>query len=145
MMERQPGNREQLLSISGVGASKLEKYGDAFLEVISNHLNSEKQSPTDTISESLLLFRSGMDTTTIASQRKLKPTTIYSHLADCIEQGELKLNDVVELSEQEINIIHEALLNVDTDNRKLKPVFDALDGMYDYHILRCVQAAVQPA
>lgn len=145
MMERQPGNREQLLSISGVGASKLEKYGDAFLEVISNHLNSEKQSPTDTISESLLLFRSGMDITTIASQRKLKPTTIYSHLADCIEQGELKLNDVVELSEQEINIIHEALLNVDTDNRKLKPVFDALDGMYDYHILRCVQAAVQPA
>ena len=145
MMERQPGNHEQLLLINGVGESKLKKYGDIFLKVINDHKKKEQQDATDTVGESLSLFRSGMDINTIASQRNLKPSTIYSHLADCIEQGELELGDVIELKQQEINIIHEALLNTDTDSRKLKPVFDALDGIYDYDILRCVQAAVLPS
>jgi len=145
MMERQPGNHEQLLLINGVGESKLKKYGDIFLKVINDHKKKEQQNATDTVGESLSLFRSGIDINTIASQRNLKPSTIYSHLADCIEQGELKLGDVIELKQKEINVIHEALLNTDTDSRKLKPVFDALDGIYDYDILRCVQAAVLPS
>ena len=145
MMERQPGNHEQLLLINGVGESKLKKYGDVFLKVINDHKKKEQQDATDTVGESLSLFRSGMDINTIASQRNLKPSTIYSHLADCIEQGELELGDVIELKQQEINVIHEALLNTDTDSRKLKPVFDALDGIYNYDILRCVQAAVLPS
>ena len=145
MMERQPGNHEQLLLINGVGESKLKKYGDIFLKVINDHKKKEQQDATDTVGESLSLFRSGMDINTIASQRNLKPSTIYSHLADCIEHGELELGDVIILKQQEINIIHEALLNTDTDSRKLKPVFDALDGIYNYDILRCVQAAVLPS
>ena len=144
MMERQPVNDEQFLQLSGVGESKLEKYAAAFLKVISEHINTEKQDVTDTVSESLLLFRSGLNVDTIASQRNIKTTTVYSHLASCIEQGELKLNEVIDLNEQEINIIHETLLSVDDGSRKLKPVYDALDGMFDYHTLRCVQAAVIP-
>ena len=38
MMERQPTNESALLGISGVGESKLEKFGDAFLDVIRAHL-----------------------------------------------------------------------------------------------------------
>ena len=37
MLEQQPTNKSALLSISGVGESKLEKFGDAFLEVIRAH------------------------------------------------------------------------------------------------------------
>jgi ATP-dependent DNA helicase RecQ len=144
MMERQPSNKEQFLRLNGVGESKLEKYADAFLKVINNHIDTEKQEATDTVSESLLLFRSGLDINAVASQRNLKTSTVYSHLADCIEQGEIKLNEVIDLNEQEINIIHETLLSFDDGNKKLKPVFDALDGMYDYNTLRCVQAAVLP-
>jgi ATP-dependent DNA helicase RecQ len=144
MMERQPSNKEQFLRLNGVGESKLEKYADAFLKVINTHIDTEKQDATDTVSESLLLFRSGLDIDAVASQRNLKTSTVYSHLADCIEQGEIKLSEVIDLNEQEINIIHEALLNLDDGNKKLKPVFDALDGMYDYNTLRCVQAAVLP-
>ena len=144
MMERQPANNKQFLQLSGVGESKLEKYAAAFLIVISEHVNNEKQNVTDTVSESLLLFRSGLNVDAIASQRNVKTTTVYSHLASCIEQGELKLNEVIDLNEQEINIIHETLLSVDDGSRKLKPAYDALDGMFDYHTLRCVQAAVIP-
>jgi len=144
MMERQPINREQLLHVNGVGESKLEKHADAFLQVINNHIDNYKPGSTDTISESLSLFKSGLDINTIADQRKLKTTTVYAHLASCIEQGELELKDVIDLDEREINIIHEMLLNIGDENKKLKPVYDALDGMYDYNTLRCVQAAVLP-
>lgn len=37
MMEQQPTDEFALLSINGVGESKLEKFGDAFLEVIRSH------------------------------------------------------------------------------------------------------------
>ena len=145
MMERQPANHEQFLKLNGVGESKLEKYADDFLSVISEHVNNEAADASDTVSESLQLFRSGLDAGAIAIQRNIKTTTVYSHLASCIELGELNLDEVVDLQQQEINIIHETLLSVDDGNRKLKPAYDALDGVYEYHILRCVQAAVLPA
>ena len=144
MMERQPENNEQLLRISGIGETKLEKYGETFLKVISEHKNNEKRQVTDTVNETLLLFRSGQDIDTIASKRNIKTTTVYSHLASCIEQGDLNLDEVISLNQQDINIIHETLLNVDDGSRKLKPVYDALDGMFDYNTLRCVQAATLP-
>ena len=145
MMERQPQDKKQLLAINGVGESKLEKYGDAFLAVINQHRDRAVNGTSDTVSESLSLFRSGLDAEQIAEQRKIKINTVYSHLASCIEQGELQLNEVMDLSENDITIIHETLLNVEDGSRKLKPAYDALDGMYDYYTLRCVQAAVIPA
>jgi ATP-dependent DNA helicase RecQ len=144
MVERQPSNRQQFLQLSGVGKSKLEKYADAFLNVINDHIDTEKHDLADTISESLLLFRSGLDIDAVASKRKLKISTIYSHLASCIERGEIKLNEVIDLNPDEITAIHEALLSHDDGSKKLKPVYDMLDGMYDYDIIRCVQAAVLP-
>jgi len=145
MMERQPENAQQLLNISGVGESKLEKYGEAFLKVIVDFNNSKQKETSDTVNETLLLFRSGQNIGTIADKRNIKTTTVFSHLAMCIEQGELNLDEVVDLNKNEISIIHETLLSVDDGSRKLKPVYDALDGMFDYHILRCVQAAMLPA
>ncbi|NOQ87800.1 MAG: ATP-dependent DNA helicase RecQ, partial [Gammaproteobacteria bacterium] len=145
MMERQPVNREQLLRINGVGESKLEKYADAFLTVIKGHSEQQTADASDTVNETLQLFRNGQDIKTIADKRNIKTSTVYSHLANCIEQGELNLNEVLDLNDQEISIIHETLLSVDDGSRKLKPVFDALDGMFDYNTLRCVQAATLPA
>lgn len=40
MMEYQPTDQEQLLKVSGVGESKLEKYGDEFLKVIIESVGS---------------------------------------------------------------------------------------------------------
>ncbi|HHO59468.1 MAG TPA: ATP-dependent DNA helicase RecQ, partial [Thiotrichales bacterium] len=143
MLERRPENRAQFASLNGVGESKLEKYADAFLAVIEEYADSAGQGTTDTIAESLLLFRSGLDIQAIAEKRQLKDTTVYSHLASCIEQGEVTLEEVVDLKQQDINLIHETLLGLEDGSRKLKPVYDALDGMFDYNTLRCVQAALQ--
>ena len=40
IMETHPRNLDQLLSISGIGESKLDKFGEAFLKVINEHLAS---------------------------------------------------------------------------------------------------------
>lgn len=37
MISIRPENRQELLNISGVGASKLDKYGEQFLAVIAQH------------------------------------------------------------------------------------------------------------
>jgi ATP-dependent DNA helicase RecQ len=145
MMERQPLDHDQFLRLSGVGETKLEKYADAFLKVIREHQNDSKPGASETVNETLMLFRSGQDIDTIASKRNIKTTTVYAHLASCIEQGELNLEEVIDIKPRDISIIHETLLSVDDGSRKLKPVYDALDGMFDYNVLRCVQAATLPA
>ena len=142
MVERQPQNREQFSRISGVGESKLEKYADDFLAVIISHSEQTAADRADTAAESLRLFKSGLGIEAIAQQRNIKPSTVYNHLAACIEQGDIGLRDVVDISEQELVAIQEAILATDDGQQKLKPVYDALDGMFNYEILRCVRAAM---
>jgi ATP-dependent DNA helicase RecQ len=142
MVERQPQSREQFSNLSGVGESKLENYADAFLAVIQSHIEQIRTASTDTTAESLQLFKSGLGIEAIAEQRNIKPSTVYNHLAVCIEQGEIALNDVIHISDQELTAIQEAILSTEDGQAKLKPVYDALDGMYDYEVLRCVRAAM---
>jgi len=142
MIERRPENREQFSRISGVGESKLEKYADDFLAVIISHIEGENSTKTDTIAESLQLFKIGNDVETIAKQRNIKASTVYIHLATCIEQGDIELKDVVDINDQQISAIQEAILMTEGSQEKLKPVYDALDGMFEYEVLRCVRAAM---
>ncbi|NNJ98241.1 MAG: DNA helicase RecQ, partial [Gammaproteobacteria bacterium] len=142
MVERQPQNREQFSRISGVGDSKLSKYADDFLAVIQSHIDQANSAKTDTVAESLHLFKSGMDIEAIAQARDLKTSTVYNHLARGIEQGEIELNEVIKISDRELTAIQEAILATDDGQAKLKPVYDALDGMVDYEVLRCVKAAM---
>jgi len=94
----------------------------------------------------LELVRSGVAVDEIARRRELKPTTVYSHLARCIEEGELALRDAVALSDHEINTIRYALEQVPSDSpMALKPAYEALNGEYDYGVLRCVRAAMETA
>jgi ATP-dependent DNA helicase RecQ len=43
MCRKMPVSRDELLEVSGVGAQKLERYGDAFIEVISGFVKDKKQ------------------------------------------------------------------------------------------------------
>ena len=147
MLEAKPTNRQQMSLLSGVGERKLELYADEFLAVISEFVDISKSGPiglSDTMAESVALFRLGYNVKQIAQQRELQETTIYGHLAQSLEQGMLALADVVELPEQEIRRIEEAIMNLPEEQRNaLKPVYELFDGQYSYGILRCVRAALQ--
>ena len=100
---------------------------------------------SDTTAESLRLFRSGMDIASIAAERNLNTSTVYGHLASGIEQGEIRLADVIDINEHELNTIQDAILASDGSESRLKPVYEALDGTYDYEVLRCVRASMNLA
>ena len=144
MVERQPQTRDQFSKMTGVGEKKLEAYADQFLEVISRHIETTEGSlsSNDTMEETLQLHRSGMSANEIAAQRNLKTTTIYGHLAQWIEIGEIELQQVVDLSEIEIKHIQNAFLNSGDETKKLKPVYDAFEGAFDYGLLQCIRASI---
>ncbi|MGE5154224.1 MAG: HRDC domain-containing protein, partial [Bdellovibrio bacteriovorus] len=168
MVTYRPRNRAELACISGVGVVKLERYGDGFLGVLAGHsvehgrpadcpplseaplyVGPRPQGPasdaglTSTVRETLELLLSGVPVDQIAERRGLRTTTVYSHLARCIEEGELPLGKVVALSEGEISAIQFAFEQLPPDSpMTLKPVYDAFQGQYDYGVLRCVRAAM---
>lgn len=144
MVERQPQTHEQFSKITGVGEKKLEAYADFFLKVIKENLQSnESLSSSDTVDETLRLLRSGLNVEDIASKRELKPTTIFNHLALSIEQGDIELQQVVDLTDKEIKTIQDAIFTFSDNDKKLKPVYEALDGLFDYNQLKCVRASLE--
>ena len=142
MMEYAPRNLEQMANISGVGERKLEAYGQQFLDVLLEYADQAgvpTSAESDTVEESVQLFRCGFSIEDIAKRRKLKASTIYSHLAKGIEQGLVELHEVVELEQQQIDLAKDLMLE-QTGEIRLKPVFDAFDGRLDYGVLHCIKA-----
>ena len=159
MIERRPLTMAQMGEVSGVGASKLERYGQSFLDVLDVHADRHGQTPelptsapalpprnealSDTEHLTLDLFRQAKGINAIAEERDLKPTTIYNHLAAAIGAGELEAGQVLNLPEDELRAIEGAILDQPEDLRlALKPIFEHFEGRYDYGQLRCVQAAL---
>ena len=141
LVERRPQTLEQLGRISGIGERKLQAYGEEFLVVLCAHAEAGSGASFDTVAETLRLLRQGHDVAAIAWQRELKPATIYAHLAGLIEQGGLELAAVADLSAREMTFVQHAFEQFGGEGR-LKPVYEALEGKYDYGLLRCIQAAL---
>jgi len=141
MIEEKPADLKQMSYISGVGEKKLELYGDKFLEVLDGFSNMELP---DTAAESLALFRLGYTVEQVAEKRELKPTTVYGHLSQALEDGKVLLNDVIDLAENEIKQIEDAIIELPEDQKNsLKPLFEQFDETYSYGVLRCVRANLQ--
>ena len=144
-----PQNDHQLLAMSGIGQSKLERYGAAIIEAIEQHENEwgrpetipplpdskpiRSRSPvqtgiSDTAATTIELFQAGQTVEQIALQRGYKSTTIYGHLSHAIEAGELKLADVIELSDDQLAAIEATFHHFEAEApRALKPIYEALD------------------
>jgi len=142
MVAAQPRTLDELGEVSGVGQRKLSQYGEDFLSVILEHAEAGDESAvTDTVLETLSLFRLGFDAEAIAARRGLTPDTIYNHLARAVQAGEIPLREAVGLGDAELHQVEAAFdAHFDPAAPALRPVFDALDGEYSYGLLRCVQA-----
>jgi ATP-dependent DNA helicase RecQ len=83
----------------------------------------------------------GLDAEQIASERGLEVATIYGHLAEAIEAGLIGADDALRLESGERDEIEAAFDRCETrDTGKLGPAFAALDGRYNYGILKCLLA-----
>ncbi len=146
MVERHPRNLNELGNISGVGASKLEKYGADFLTVLNNKRPDSRVKLADaelseTIQETLDLFQQGYDAEQVSKTRGLTVTTIYTHFAQLISAGMVPLGDLVALSESERLFIEDVWTSLhDEEKNALKPLYEKLGEVYDYDCLRCIRA-----
>ena len=154
-----PHTLAEFAQLPGVGASKLKNYGQIFIDVLDAHAiqhgkapSTQKSTPpnnenisNENISESaeitLEAFKRGLNPIQIAAERELKPSTIYGHLSQAIELGQLELRQVIKITEDEIREIEDKVSERPQEEQNtLKPVFEAFEGRYDYEILRCVKA-----
>ncbi|MCW8986025.1 MAG: HRDC domain-containing protein, partial [Gammaproteobacteria bacterium] len=143
MANTRPATLEAMRYISGVGEQKLDKYGKSFLAVIQSSPLPDllKNNLSDTVNETLILLNEGNDIEAIASKRDIKLSTVYTHIADAIEAGLLDAKETLQLGDSEYDEIVAALEMNDDEGGRLKPIFDAFDGNYDYGVLKCVQAS----
>lgn len=150
-----PLNDTAMLRIPGVGDRKLDDHGRAFIDVIRNWLIENPRlefsrldpvSPTGpspkgiterSAAATLALFRQGLSPERIAEQRGLALSTIESHLATAIENGEQldPRSFYTEAEEREM----EAAMH-DHDGLALKPVYERLEGQMSYGKLRLYRA-----
>ena len=141
-----PCNEHELLAINGVGASKLERYGAAFLNLIDhNDTTAPASHSRHEADEVTALFHAGMDIPAIARQRDLKENAVYFHLAEAIRREEVALRDVVQLPDNRIAEVEDALLSQDNLFEKqfaYDQVQRLLDHQYPVGVLRCVRAAL---
>ncbi len=146
MVKKRPVEGEKFMYISGVGEYKLAKYGEVFIEVIkANPLPAKLDNRLeDEVNVSLDHFLEHKSVETVAEVLNINVNTVYMHLSKAIAVGLVDKKDVTGLEDADIDyIIQMAEMTGYLEEKKLKPVFDALDGMYDYGTLRCVLAELE--
>jgi ATP-dependent DNA helicase RecQ len=148
-----PHTAQELKQITGFGDAKVDKYGQQFLDIIleyaaKNNLSSlihekpnkkekkeksvEKTNKESTTIQTLNLYKQGLSTSDIATQRNLSIGTIEGHLAQLVKQNEV---DVFKLMEAEkINAIVKAIETIDSDSATA--LLSHLGNSYSYSELR---------
>ncbi|MEL0083436.1 MAG: RecQ family ATP-dependent DNA helicase, partial [Gammaproteobacteria bacterium] len=143
MIRLRPDSPAALRQISGVGEQKLQRYGEQFIAEIASHPLDEllDNRLSDTVNETLMAYQQGLEVEEIARQRDIQTTTVYDHLADAIAVGLLEVQPVTGLSADQLQQILLMMESFEVEEPgRLKPVYDALEGEYEYGLLRCVQA-----
>ena len=141
-----PTDAESMLKIEGVGLNKLVKYGNRFIETISDYVsknnikvsNLAKPQKTKTPKQDTRLityemYTNGMSIEDIVSERGLTRISIENHLIDCLEKG-LDL-DLTKYVHTEFKTEIEKAIN-DIGIEKLKPIKEALPEDVSYFDIR---------
>ncbi|WP_213879830.1 DNA helicase RecQ [Pseudomonas sp. dw_358] len=141
MLRSKPGNMAEMAQVSGVGARKLERYGEAFLEVLGG---TEAPAPVADIRHELIsLARAGMTPTQIASQLACTEKNVYSLLAEAIGAQQLSLEQALDLPEDLLGEIQDAFLDGEGELPPVAQVQEQFTGRVPEGILYCVRAALQ--
>ena len=143
LAEKRPQTVAALHGITGLGDRKVARYGEKVLEVIGRF----KRHPmlanrlSATVNQTLVLHLDGKAPDAIAAVRGIEVSTVFGHFAEAVEAGLIEARAVVGLDDADIDEIHAAFERCGTlDSLKLGPVHAALDGRYDYGVLKCLLA-----
>ncbi|WP_434037785.1 DNA helicase RecQ [Formosa sp. 4Alg 33] len=142
-MERdRPMSIMDLMDVSGVGQHKAETYGDEFIEEIMKFLGSKpkKEKKRSTHLVTYDLYKKGLSIEEISMQRKLRDTTVYSHIAKLHSDGkDINIYDFV--SKREVEDVKKAKENID-GSTSLKAYYDYFDEQLDYFKIRLALSVI---
>ncbi|WP_457981059.1 DNA helicase RecQ [Ectopseudomonas composti] len=144
MLRSQPGSLSEMAEVSGVGARKLERYGQAFLEVLNGSAANEAPAPVADLRHELVsLALAGMTPAQIANQLGCSEKNVYSLLAEAIAQQQLTLEQALDLPEELLGEIQESFLDGEGELPPVSEVAPLFAGRVDETVLYCVRAALQ--
>ncbi|VXB90113.1 DNA helicase RecQ [Pseudomonas sp. 8O] len=144
MLRSQPSSLSDMAEVSGVGARKLERYGQAFLEVLNGSGADDAPAPVADLRHELVsLARAGMTPTQIAGQLGCTEKNVYSLLAEAIAQQQLSLEQALDLPEELLGEIQEAFLDGEGELPTVSEIAPLFAGRVDEAVLYCVRAALQ--
>ena len=158
MARIRPQDLDTFARLSGVGSRKLDQYGQVFVDSIRQFCQthdlspetallsagrkprSRSRQPGDTHRYTLELHQQGLSMGEIAQQRKLRPSTIASHLERLILSGEtVNLDNLVSAERQDR--IRAAIQQA--EGSSVTEIRDLLGPTYDYTEIRLVRAVWQ--
>ncbi|WP_172147462.1 MULTISPECIES: DNA helicase RecQ [Pseudomonas] len=142
MLRSKPGTLAEMAQVSGVGARKLERYGAAFLEVLSGNAEAPRVV-LDLRHELVSLARAGMTPLQIASQLQCSEKNVYSLLAEAIGRQQLSLQQALDLPEELLGEIQDAFLDGEGELPPVAEVSGLFVGRAEDGVLYCVRAALQ--
>ncbi len=144
MLRSQPGSLSEMAEVSGVGARKLERYGQAFLEVLNGSAADEAPAPVADLRHELVsLARAGMTPAQIAGQLNCSEKNVYSLLAEAISAQQLSLEQALDLPEDLLGEIQESFLDGEGELPAVGEIAPLFAGRVDEAVLYCVRAALQ--
>jgi len=141
MLRSQPTSLSEMARVSGVGARKLERYGEAFLEV----LGGAAETPpvvADLRHELTTLARAGMTPAQIAGQLNCSEKNVYSLLAEAIGRQQLSLEQALDLPEDLLAEIQDAFLDGEGELPPVSAVAELFGARVPEGVLYCVRAAL---
>jgi len=138
MAKEKPITDEDLRQVTGVTERKLHQYGNQFIGLIRSFVLEKKEAGYNvagaTFLESFELFRQGLSPAEIAQKREISESRVYDHLIFFMEKGELVDTDRLILPDEIQKVLAAAAKQEEPD--KLRPIYDALDGLIPYHKIR---------
>ncbi len=155
MSARMPARTSEMLGVTGVGAHKLAQYGEAFLAAIRTFSKDHPevqpllQEPFDeapppaplprgdTVLETAALFAKGLGIEAVAAQRRLKPSTIISHLERLAELGH-PVDFTPMIDAAKLEMVTAFMRQCETP--ALGPVVDHFEGRITYDEARLARA-----
>ena len=142
MLRSKPASLTEMAQVSGVGARKLERYGEAFLEVLGGNVEAPPVV-ADLRHELVSLARAGMTPLQIASQLRCSEKNVYSLLAEAIGRQQLSLEQALDLPEELLGEIQDAFLDGEGELPPVAEVSGLFVGRAEDGVLYCVRAALQ--
>ena len=156
-----PQSPESLMAINGVGQRKLEDYGAAFLEAVTEYARENsiadktpsagavpltaapraaepRRRPTRRYEKTLPLADLGLPVAEIAERLGLRETTVAGHVEDMIETDALRDPSPYLPERGRLERIIAAIETV--GDARLKPIYLHLDEAFDYEEIRFARA-----